>query len=411
MPERLFKKKNRNILIILGALFTSTGTLFFGINIFSHIKTLVYILASFSGIGASILISFWLEIYSKNALKTISISYIFSVISGSLIFTVVQFLHFIYAIVFTSLLPLLSSVLLLSDETINENYDIEETNENFLLPFRLILIIAVFYLASGLLQWIIFFKGYFPSSKLYWLSTTVYAISSCMAGFLIFRIPDFNLNNLYKPVLPLLGASFTLLPFAGKILTPLILGLFYNTAFAFFDFYTMCTICLFSSRVKKPIKLIAQGYFFITLFIFIGEFLPNRLVSTIPFMASKSDTVAISAAILMFVASVLIKEISVDSKEKESNFIIESNVDRSMLDLESFAKYYKLTLREKEILSLILSGRNNPYIRDSLNISNNTLKTHLRNIYTKLDVKNRQEAITLFNKFLESKNSKPSHTG
>lgn len=58
-----------------------------------------------------------------------------------------------------------------------------------------------------------------------------------------------------------------------------------------------------------------------------------------------------------------------------------------------------LTAREKEVLLLLLSGRNNPYIREKLNISNNTLKTHLRNIYHKLGVGNRQELLSLFGQF------------
>jgi len=405
LPKRFLTKKNREIMIISGAFFTFIGTLLVGSNALSQIKLLIPITTSAAGIGASILIGFWIEVYSKNTMQNIGLFYIFSVTLGSLIFAIIQFISFPYAVVFTSLLPLFSTTLLLSEKNIYESYDIEQANEYFLVPIRLISIIAVFYLASGLLQWIIFFEGYFPSSNLYWLSTIVYGIASCLAGFLLFRIPNFNLNNLYKPVLPLLGASFTLLPFAGRKLTPLIFGVLHNTAFALFDIYTMCLLCLLANRLSKPIKLIARGYFFITSFIFLGEILPSKLFSMIPFMERKSDIVAIVAALFMFIASVFIKEVPVESEEKEktSNSNFDTNVDQPLLILESFAKYYKLTLREKEIFTLILAGRNNPYIRDYLNITNNTLKTHLKNIYIKLDVKNRQEAISLFNKFFEEK--------
>ena len=67
-------------------------------------------------------------------------------------------------------------------------------------------------------------------------------------------------------------------------------------------------------------------------------------------------------------------------------------------DYAKLIQSYALTARETEILLLILKGRNNPFIRENLNISLNTLKFHLRNIYHKLAINNRQELLSLFEK-------------
>lgn len=52
-----------------------------------------------------------------------------------------------------------------------------------------------------------------------------------------------------------------------------------------------------------------------------------------------------------------------------------------------------LSKREHEILLLIAEGYSNQQIADKLFISLNTTKTHLKNIYQKLDVKRRTEAL------------------
>jgi DNA-binding NarL/FixJ family response regulator len=54
---------------------------------------------------------------------------------------------------------------------------------------------------------------------------------------------------------------------------------------------------------------------------------------------------------------------------------------------------FDLTEREKEVLQLIAEGYKNTEIADKLFVSENTVKSHIKNIYIKLDVKNRVEAL------------------
>ena len=53
-----------------------------------------------------------------------------------------------------------------------------------------------------------------------------------------------------------------------------------------------------------------------------------------------------------------------------------------------------LTAREQEVLEWILSGRSNREIAASLFISESTVKTHARNIFSKYDVTSRAELIS-----------------
>jgi len=51
-----------------------------------------------------------------------------------------------------------------------------------------------------------------------------------------------------------------------------------------------------------------------------------------------------------------------------------------------------LTNRESLVLSLVAMGLNNPAIENKLHISKNTVKTHIRNIFSKLEVSDRTQA-------------------
>ena len=66
--------------------------------------------------------------------------------------------------------------------------------------------------------------------------------------------------------------------------------------------------------------------------------------------------------------------------------------------IDAMAKAYHLTERETEILGFLARGHNSTYIARSLFISSNTVRTHIYNLYRKLDVTNRDELLALVQK-------------
>ena len=52
-----------------------------------------------------------------------------------------------------------------------------------------------------------------------------------------------------------------------------------------------------------------------------------------------------------------------------------------------------LSPRESEVLQLIVAGRTNKEIADALFLSENTVKTHVNSLYTKLGVNRRTQAV------------------
>ena len=64
--------------------------------------------------------------------------------------------------------------------------------------------------------------------------------------------------------------------------------------------------------------------------------------------------------------------------------------------MEDFCRGYGLTEREREILRLILAGKDNLEISEELQIKMGTVKAHVHNIFTKLNISRRSELMKRF---------------
>ena len=63
-----------------------------------------------------------------------------------------------------------------------------------------------------------------------------------------------------------------------------------------------------------------------------------------------------------------------------------------LADMLRHAAEWQLTQRELEVLDLLATGKSNSQIEAELFIARNTLKTHMSNIYSKINVCDRTQA-------------------
>lgn len=97
-----------------------------------------------------------------------------------------------------------------------------------------------------------------------------------------------------------------------------------------------------------------------------------------------SEWVIAVMAILFFLVGLLINR-----QQRLKNI---SQTSENIIDEEKIAAL-GISKREYEILELIAKGLSNREIGEQLHISENTIKTHVSNLFTKLDVKRRTQAI------------------
>jgi ATP/maltotriose-dependent transcriptional regulator MalT len=123
----------------------------------------------------------------------------------------------------------------------------------------------------------------------------------------------------------------------------------------------------------------------------------------------KIQLVIIGLLIIVFTLLVLTYYFSIQKnklKEKElrlelQNYIL--RIDKLQIEVdekgneskttEEKLKQFELSDRETEVLKFIAQGYKNSEIAEKLFVSQNTIKTHIKNIYVKLDVRNRVEAL------------------
>lgn len=135
----------------------------------------------------------------------------------------------------------------------------------------------------------------------------------------------------------------------------------------------------------------------------------------IVFLTIFEDTESIRLALQSGASGYILKHVSrqnlIDTIKRVHNgeTIIDQSVFRQIVNdytrlskkltevkpLEKEEKWVELTPREQEILRQLVKGLTNKEISATTNLAVDTVKTHLRNIYQKLQVKNRTQAISL----------------
>lgn len=472
----------KRALLVISGLLASAGPLlvvsFAAAPSSLPLPAIVFIAAATSGFGGAVLVVAWGELISHLQVKIAGLYFAGAVLLGTLLVFCCIKLDNLPALLILSCLPLLSLLMLLFE---SRSVDLNSVRPlplpepptqkwGFPIPPRLVVMIILYYLASGFMYKLISMSWPFSSQEAYYLSNTVYCGVTILAGLCIYYIREVDLRYLYRPVLPLLGAGFLLFPLVYSTVQHLSFVLF-QAGFALFDTYTWLLFVYLGSRHRYPALVVGSGFFLITSSIMVGELSTTLLIPILSVTPIDLSLVSLLAALLMLLGTMVFqgqKETfagweapfaspdltsaemetaagveAIDSEIGDSSLEIETppqpapadldpasftldpeavshhpdlSADREIVQdaekqpdpirlsnsysyleqVDRLTRSYGLTRRENEVLLMLLQGRNNPFIREQLNISNNTLKTHLRNLYNKLSVKNRQELLSMF---------------
>lgn len=157
-----------------------------------------------------------------------------------------------------------------------------------------------------------------------------------------------------------------------------------------------CAVLLFNKNVYTKILAIAYVIIlFSAIDFFILKFLGISLFDINPV------TIKIGAFLEMIILSIavlyrmkILKDENIQIRKEIIKYSLQlknltSKDDKAVVDLNI------LSVREREVFDLIITKKSNKEIASEINISVNTVKFHVKNIYEKLNVKSRQEVFIL----------------
>lgn len=227
---------------------------------------------------------------------------------------------------------------------------------------------------------------YFPTADLSLginleFSRAFYAIGLILAGIICDR------KRTYGAILSVtaLICPFIMFALSGEVGSSIV---FWILGYILFGFLNVYRIVIFSDIAASDKGMLWMSAFGL-LFGRIGDACGSLI--GISLSAHRTALVIVTAVLFVIVAGsffVLYNRLYANAAT------VRENEDDKLF---SFMNTYDISSREAEVLGLVLSGLSNSEISSKLNISENTVKFHVRNILKKTDCANRKEITILYN--------------
>lgn len=262
----------------------------------------------------------------------------------------------------------------------------------------LYLFIAIITITSGLMYTVInpAFSHHKILTSIYWAIPYIFAI------YILMKSPN-KVNRAYVlyVAITLIGLSFLLFLILDRSwISYIIVNTLMMSAFGVCDLFWWSIIGELLDYVKNPAKLLGLGLSANILGIFIGSTLGTKVLNM-----DNGINSSVIALVIVFIILIILPFLNKHLSSIISDHIFlfrfynnEEKIDEVVSN--SINIYPNLTDRENEIVDLLLSGRTYKMIAEELYLSENTIKTHIKNIYSKYNVNSKAELIKILQKML-----------
>lgn len=400
--KRFEQLASHRIFRFLGPALTSIGTLTIASMTLPETPwvALGIVGALCTGIGSGLIDLGYGELYRSDSPGKVRFEAPFAFFLAALIFTLTSFLPDTVAVVICSLLPLVSGWILFvnlrawSPKTAAQVAPFEIKIGGF--AWKIGICACLIGLADGVVR-AVFMTANNTTTESFYRFPLVWA--SILTMIIIYGCVLFSkrtgMRAIYKSVMLVMAIFFMLLPvFTGISEIESTIALAGYGAFNVMIWMLLADIA--STYRFSSIMVFGIGWGMVTLGVLLGSTVGQFLTSLAPFSPQALSLIALLATLAVLVSYMFIFSerdlITLTKPEKPED--TERKVrfyDRCM----NIAEEYKLSPKEIEIMILFAKGRSSARIQEELYISRGTCTTHLRHIYQKMDVHDKQEFLDL----------------
>lgn len=355
--------------------------------------------AIIGGAGIAITLILWSELYSCLNPLRVALYYSASIVASALIVYTMKGFLFPWFATYLFILPIATIASAgAAFRSIPQAERSHISQAQIAFPWKLVLWMAIFSLAYGLVQEQLTTSAFGPHSS----------PGALFVGLFVFmgialRKRKFDFSAIYRVALPLMVGAFLIIPIVGN---------FNNMVTAFFvsGAYTACSIlvmiimsnmcyrygiaAMWLFGIERTVRMAFNGAGRTAHDVLLnapsGFDMPYVLPAIVIILAVVSTMVLLSESGL---ANTWGMNVSDTEPHRMEQFVRSDVIKNHSHDL---ALQFGLTLREEEILSALAERKHNPEIAKELFISEQTVKTHVRNLYRKLDIHSRDELFSLF---------------
>jgi len=231
-------------------------------------------------------------------------------------------------------------------------------------------------------------------AHLEWLASWYWTLPYIAALYIIRNLPrKINLTNILYVAISMIGFSFiALMVLDRSIISYLIVNTLMLGAFGVYDLFWWSILGSMLDYSKNPAKILGIGLSANVSGILAGGLIGFVILSS-AVRSYKPSLLALGVVCLtLAMLPPLLKRLTALLKNQEYLTIVsEMPVEAQIQIVDNLPFKEKLTDRENEILSHLITGKTKRMIAGELKLSENTVKTHIRNIYSKVGVQSRVE--------------------
>lgn len=238
-------------------------------------------------------------------------------------------------------------------------------------------------------------------AHLEWLVSWYWALPYIFALYIMKKLPrKTNRNYILYVALALIGFAFiAFMALDRSVISYLMVDTLMLGAYGILDLFWWSILGEMLDYDNNPAKILGIGLSANVLGVLLGGFIGNTVYCVDSLKHNPSVLALVVVFIILIIFPLLHKELLILLKNHEFLTVLSEVLPTEQEKaINNFTIIGQLTKRESEIARLLLSGRTYKMIAGELNLSENTVKTHIKSIYSKLNINSRMELVNLMTK-------------